>query len=71
MISNRDSQFQQQMLLEQAGIDTSLGQETLAAGTISGIGTAIGGLTKAYGAMNPPTAPTSTGTQQFGAQPGV
>jgi phage tail tape-measure protein len=46
MVSNRDSQFQQSMLLQQAGIDTTLGAETAQAGEISAISTGLSGATK-------------------------
>lgn len=69
MISNRDSQFQEQMLREQAGIDTSLGQETMQAGYMNAAATAIGAASKAYSIANPGGNPP--GTQKFGAQPGV
>lgn len=53
MMSNRESQFQEQMLQQQAGVDTTLGAETLTAGDISALGTAVSGATKVGSIMNP------------------
>ena len=52
VITNRESQFQQQMLQEQAGVDTTLAQETQQAGYISAAGSLVGGASKAYGIAN-------------------
>ena len=55
MISNRETQFQQLMLSEQAGIDTSLGGQAQEAGAIGAVGAGLGGLANVGGivARNP------------------
>lgn len=47
MVSNREAQFQEKMLREQAGIDTSLAEDTRSAGTLNAIGSGLAGLGKA------------------------
>jgi len=71
MTSNRETMFQQQMLQEQAGIDTSLGSQALTAGTVSAVGAGVGGLASAArigtaGGANPGYG----GTQSAGAYGG-
>ena len=71
MVSNRESQFQQKMLLEQAGIDTTLSNQTLSAGTLNAIGAGLGGASNAArlgtsGSANPGYG----GPQGMGAYPG-
>lgn len=43
VVSNRESTFQQSMLLQQAGVDTTLGNETMTAGYINAAGSILGG----------------------------
>lgn len=75
VISNRESQFQQQMLMEQAGVDTTLAQETTQAGYISAASSLVGGAAKAYGVANSGGKNPGYGGPQsapaFGTQPGV
>jgi hypothetical protein len=44
MISNREAQFQENMLKQQAGIDTTLAGQTQEAGTIQALGAGISGV---------------------------
>ena len=55
MISNRETQFQELMLQQQAGIDTTLAGQTQEAGAIGAVGAGLGGLANAGGivARNP------------------
>lgn len=55
MISNRETQFQELMLQQQAGIDTTLAGQTQEAGAIGAVGAGLGGLSNAAGivARNP------------------
>lgn len=55
MMSNRESQFQVQMLQQQAGVDTTLGAETMTAGDISALGQGVKGATTVGSIMNPNT----------------
>ena len=47
MISNEEAQFQQYMLKQQAGVDTTLASETTTSGYISAGGSILGGVTSA------------------------
>ena len=47
VISNEQSQFQEQMLNQQAGMDTALASETMTAGYISAASSLLGGAAKA------------------------
>ena len=55
MISNRETQFQELMLQQQAGIDTTLAGQTQEAGAIGAVGAGLGGLANVGGivARNP------------------
>lgn len=67
VVSNRDSQFQESMLLQQAGIDTTLGNETMTAGEIGAATSVLGGATagvKNYTSGN--SNPGLGGTQSTG-----
>ena len=64
MISNREAMFQENMLNQQAGIDTTLANETETAGTIS---TGLGGLGAAAKIASPSFS--GGGNQGLGAYP--
>jgi multidrug efflux pump subunit AcrA (membrane-fusion protein) len=70
MISNREAQFQEKMLTQQAGIDTTLAQQSIEAGTINAIGAGIGGVGRAAGiATSGGSNPGYGGTQSMGSYP--
>lgn len=79
--SNRESQFQQTMLQEQAGIDTTLAAQTEQAGTLNAIGAGlrgvggVAGIATAGGANPGYGGPQSMGVypmpQGGGASPGL
>lgn len=48
-ISGQEAAFQEKMLQQQAGVDTTLAAETSQAGTINALGAGIGGLARAAG----------------------
>ena len=67
MISNREAMFQENMLNQQAGIDTTLANETETAGTINAISTGLGGLGAAAKIASPSFS--GGGNQGLGAYP--
>jgi hypothetical protein len=70
MMSNRETKFQETMLLEQGGIDTSLASSTESAGTLNAVGAGLGGLSaagKLYTAGG--NNPGYSGPQGMGAYP--
>lgn len=70
MMSNREAKFQEQMLYTQAGIDTTLAQNTLEAGTLTAIGTGLSGVGSAAGiATSGGSNPGYGGTQSLGSYP--
>ena len=70
LVSARESSFQEQMLQQQAGIDTTLGQSSQEAGTINAIGAGIGGASKAAGiATSGGSNPGYGGTAGLGSYP--
>ena len=72
MVSNREAKFQENMLMQQAGIDTTLGDETQTAGTISAIGAGIGGVARAGGLFTAGSNnPGYGGTQSLGGYPSL
>ena len=73
MISNRETQFQEQMLQEQAGIDTTLAGQATAAGTLKAVGAGLGAASTlagmgTSGGSNPGYGPPS---QSIGAYPSL
>jgi hypothetical protein len=63
-VSNRETQFQQFMLAQQAGIDTTMGQQSIEAGNINALGSGIQGISGAarvYNTANPPASPPPAG----------
>lgn len=74
MVATREAKFQESMLQQQAGIDSTLADQTLEAGTLNAIGAGIGGLGKVAGAATSGGAnPGYSGTQGsgLGAYPSV
>lgn len=70
MMSNREALFQQKMLMQQAGIDTTMAQESLQSGTLNALAAGIGGAGKAAGmATSGGSNPGYSGTQGLGAYP--
>lgn len=53
MMSNREAEFQEKMLYQQAGIDTTLSNQALESGTISAIGAGLSAGGKAYADLKP------------------
>lgn len=47
MISNKETQFQESMLRQQAGIDTTMANQAETAGTINALGAGVGGVSAA------------------------
>lgn len=77
-VATREAKFQEQMLQQQAGIDTTLADQTESAGTINAIGAGIGGISKAAGAglggganpgYGPPQGLGAYPTGQYGLGP--
>lgn len=66
MMSNREAQFQQKMLQQQAGIDTTLASETEQAGTLNAIGAGVGGVASAGRAYA-----SGAGTGTFSSKQGL
>lgn len=72
MISNREATFQENMLRQQAGIDSALSDQTLQAGTLNAIGAGVAGLSKAGSmSMSGGANPGYGGTQGLGAYPSI
>lgn len=70
MMSNREATFQEKMLYQQAGIDTSLADETLRAGTLKAVGAGLGGLSSVAGiGMGGGANPGFGGPQSMGSYP--
>jgi hypothetical protein len=70
MIATREANFQENMLQQQAGIDTTLASETEQAGTLKAIGAGVSALGSGAGAATSGGAnPGYGGTQSLGAMP--
>lgn len=70
MISNREAMFQEKMLRQQSGIDTTLAEQALSSGTLNAIAAGLGGAARAAsietaGGNNPGYG----GTQSMGPYP--
>lgn len=74
MVATREAKFQESMLMQQAGIDSTLADQTLEAGTLNAIGAGLGGLSKAASmGLGGGASPGYTGTQGsgLGAYPSI
>lgn len=70
MMSNREASFQERMLMQQAGIDTTLADQTRSAGTLQALGAGISGVSRAAGVMTAGGGnPGYGGTQSMGNYP--
>lgn len=72
MMSNREAQFQEYMLHQQAGIDTTLANETVTAGYWNAAGSMVGGIGSAAGVASKTGVINGYGGPQgLGAMPSV
>lgn len=70
MMSNREASFQQSMLKQQAGIDTTMANDVIAAGNLNAAGAIVGGLGAAAGGAAKTGAINGYGgPQSLGAMP--